>query len=224
MIIEIENLKKTYFKKTVLNISSLHIAKGEKIAITGPNGSGKSTLLHLALDLIEPDEGRILLFGNNVRDNEKWKFQTSAFLNDSFLLDFLTVREYIHFLVNSVTVEHINEMLYRLGFTTLNLNEHIKNLSSGNKKKVGILGALLSARDLIIFDEVCNFLDYESKKGLIDYFKSLTDCTVVIAEHNLGFIQDFASRVLVLDNGVIIKDIKVGDILPQNLENLIHKP
>jgi ABC-2 type transport system ATP-binding protein len=223
MIIEIENLKKVYFKKCVLNIESLHINKGEKIAITGANGSGKSTLLNLALDLIKPDEGRILLFGDSVKGNEKWKFRTSAFLNDSFLLDFLTVREYIHFLTRSVTDEHINEMLNRLNFTSLNLNEHIKNLSSGNKKKVGILGALLTERELIVFDELCNFLDYESKKGLIHHFKSLTNCTVVVAEHNLDFIHDFASRVLVLDNGSLINDIEMGDISFENLENLISK-
>jgi len=223
MIIVVENLKKTYFKKSVLNIESLHIGKGEKVAITGTNGSGKSTLLNLTLDLIKPQEGSIFLFGEDVRRNEKWKLKTSAFLNDSFLLDFLTVREYIHFITNSEPEEHINEMVNRLSFTSLNLNEQIKNLSSGNKKKVGILGALLSARELVIFDEVCNFLDYTSKKGLIQYFKSLNDSTVVIVEHNIEFIHDFADRVLVLENGSIIKDIEVGDISLENFENLIYK-
>jgi ABC-2 type transport system ATP-binding protein len=223
MIVQVENLKKAYFKKCVLNIKSLQITKGERVVITGANGSGKSTLLNLALDLIKPDEGHILLFENNVRGNEKWKSRTSAFLNDSFLLDFLTVREYIHFLANHATDEHIHEIVNRLSFTSLNINELIRNLSSGNRKKVGILGALLVTRDLIIFDEVCNFLDYESKKGLIDYFKSITDCTVVVVEHNLEFIHSFANRVLVLDNGSIIKDINPGGISLENLENLIYK-
>lgn len=223
MIIAIENLKKMYFKKNVLNIKSLQIKQGEKVAITGANGCGKSTLLNLMLDLIKPDEGSVFLFGNNVRGNEAWKVKTSAFLNDSFLLDFLTVREYIYFLVGSTTNERINEMIDRLNFTSLNLNEYIKNLSSGNKKKVGILGALLTARDLILFDEVCNFLDYQSKKGLLHYFKSLPNYTVVIVEHNVEFIRDFASRVLVLDSGSIIKDIEPVNISTENLEKLIYE-
>jgi len=222
MIVQIENLKKVYFEKCVLNVKSLHISKGEKVALIGANGSGKSTLLNLLLDLIKSDEGSVLLFGHNVRGNEDWKSRTAAFLNDSFLLDFLTVREYIHFLASSVNDERINEMLHRLRFTSLNLNEHIKNLSSGNKKKVGILGAILNKRDLIVFDEVCNFLDYQSKKGLIEYFKSLTESTIIIVEHNLEFIHEFASRVLVLDNGSIIDDIETGNMSAKNLENLIH--
>lgn len=220
MMIEIENLKKTYSNKTVLDIHSLRITKGEKVAITGQNGSGKTTLLQLVLDLVEPDAGNVLLFGNNVRIDEKWKERTASFLNDSFLLDFLTVREYIHFLAPNASLEQIDETLASLNFTTLNLNERIRNLSSGNKKKVGILGALLNPKDIIVFDEVCNFLDYESRKGLTSYLKSLTDCTILVAEHNREFIEDFASRVLVLDNGVVIKDAKVeGTMRPKSETN-----
>lgn len=222
MIVEIENLKKSYLEKNVLSIDSLRIAKGEKVAITGPNGCGKSTLLRLLLDLIEPDKGHVLLFGNPVQGDEKWKLRTSAFLDDSFLMDFLTVREYLHFLVNGVSDEQIHETVVQLNFTTVNFHEHIKNLSSGNKKKVGILGALLRRTELIIFDEVSNFLDYDSKRGLLEYFRTLRDSTVIIVEHNPEFIQDFATRLLVLDKGVIAKDIKEGDLLLQNIENLIQ--
>lgn len=221
MIIEIENLSKSYLGKDVLSIESMSITKGEKVVITGANGSGKSTLLKLALDLIRPDEGKVLLFGHNVRDDEKWKSRTSAYLNDSFLLDFLTVREYIHFLESSLTEGHINEVLGLLNFNTLDLNETIKNLSSGNKKKAGILGTLITKRELIIFDELSNFLDYKSKKGLIDYFKYLTDCTIVMVEHNIEFIQDFASRVVVLEAGSIIKDFKLKDTPPKYFENIL---
>jgi len=222
MIIEIENLKKSYLGKDVLNIESMCIHKGEKVVITGANGSGKSTLLKLALDLIKPDKGNLLLFGNNVRGNENWKSRTSAYLNDSFLMDFLTVREYVHFLDSRVTDGQVNELLDLLNFNTLDLNETIKNLSSGNKKKTGILGALITKRELIIFDELSNFLDYESKKGLIDYFNDLTDCTIVMVDHNIEFIRDFASRGMVLDSGSIIKDFKLKDVLPINLEKILY--
>lgn len=223
MVIKVGKLKKTYLKKCVLDIQSLHIHSGEKVAIIGANGSGKSTLLKLMLDLIKADEGGILLFGDNVRMNENWKLRTSAFLDDSFLMDFLNVREYLYFLNNRVTDEQIHDLLNRLNFTSVNTHEHIKNLSSGNKKKVGILGALINQKDLIIFDEVCNFLDYHSKKGLLAYFKSLTRCTIVIVEHNLEFIYEFASRILVLDNGSIVKDIDLKNISIESLEDIIYK-
>src|SRR5690606_30999760 len=97
-MIKVSNLQKTYNNTTVLNIPELEIPKGESFGLVGNNGAGKTTFFSLLLDLIRPTQGNIT--SNNIRvdESEGWKPFTSAFIDDSFLIGYLTPEEYFYFI------------------------------------------------------------------------------------------------------------------------------
>ena len=99
-MLEISNITKSYNKKEVLNIPSLKIEKGELIGIVGNNGAGKSTLFRLMLDLIAPDSGEIGSKGLLVNKSEDWKNYTGSYVDNTFLLGYLTPTEYLDFWVH----------------------------------------------------------------------------------------------------------------------------
>src|SRR4051794_33012803 len=94
----INKLVKKYHTVEVINISSLEIQAGECVGLVGNNGAGKSTLFRLILDLIKPTEGEVFSKGSNVRNTEEWKTYTGSYLDENFLIDFLTPEEYLEFI------------------------------------------------------------------------------------------------------------------------------
>ena len=99
-MIEIRNLTKIYGKQTVLNIPELTIGKGESFGLVGNNGAGKTTMFRCILDLIRPNTGSVLSNNNNVASTETWKNYTGSYLDDNFLIDFLTPEEYFRFVAD----------------------------------------------------------------------------------------------------------------------------
>src|SRR5690606_16280256 len=97
-MIEIKNISKSYHSVEVLNIPELFIGKGESIGLVGNNGAGKTTLFSLILDLIQPDEGEIMLNGLQAHGHDGWKKFTTAFVDESFLVGYLSPEEYFYFL------------------------------------------------------------------------------------------------------------------------------
>lgn len=218
-MLEIKDLIKSYNKKEVLNIPHLKIGKGELIGIVGNNGAGKSTLFRLILDLIAPDQGEVLSRGIPVNSTEDWKNYTGSYIDNTFLLRYLTPTEYLNFIgkLSGMNKDQISEQVekYRnyLGSDNLDQNKYIRNLSSGNQQKVGIVGTLINQPELIIWDEPFNFLDptaQENTKKLLDKLHKTTDASILVSSHNLEHMLTICSRIILLENGVIIKDIK-GD-------------
>ena len=218
-MLEISNITKSYNKKEVLNIPSLKIEKGELIGIVGNNGAGKSTLFRLMLDLIAPDSGEIGSKGLLVNKSEDWKNYTGSYVDNTFLLGYLTPTEYLDFLgsLSNMTKEEIAARVDRfknyLGSDNLEGKKYIRNLSSGNQQKVGIVGALFNNPELVILDEPFNFLDptaQENTKKLLAKIHKDTEATILVSSHNLEHLLTICTRVILLENGVVIKDIK-GD-------------
>lgn len=218
-MLEISNITKSYNKKEVLNIPSLKIEKGELIGIVGNNGAGKSTLFRLMLDLIAPDSGEIGSKGLLVNKSEDWKTYTGSYVDNTFLLGYLTPTEYLDFLgsLSNMTKEEIAARVDRfknyLGSDNLEGKKYIRNLSSGNQQKVGIVGALFNNPELVILDEPFNFLDptaQENTKKLLAKIHKDTEATILVSSHNLEHLLTICTRVILLENGVVIKDIK-GD-------------
>ena len=218
-MLDIKDLVKSYNKKEVLNIPHLKIEKGELIGIVGNNGAGKSTLFRLILDLIAPDQGEVLSKGTPVNSSEEWKNYTGSYIDNTLLLRYLTPTEYLNFIgkLSNMNKEEISEQAekYRsyLGSENLDQNKYIRNLSSGNQQKVGIVGTLINQPELIIWDEPFNFLDptaQENTKKLLDRLHKTTDASILVSSHNLEHMLTICSRIILLENGVIIKDIK-GD-------------
>ena len=214
MEIRISNIKKQYNRRTVLDIDELVINKGAIVGVIGNNGAGKTTLLRLMLDLLKANSGNIYSRGIDVSKDEKWKNYTSGYLDASFLIDFLTPEEYFSFIAESYEKdlstfdEQIEDFHAFMNNEILNQKKYIRDFSSGNKQKIGIIGSVISKPEILILDEPFNYLDPTSQFFIKDYLSHLNKnegVTMVISSHNLECIYDIATQLIVLENGKIIK-------------------
>ena len=233
MKIQIENLKKSFGEKVAVDIEQYEIKDGEMLGLVGNNGAGKSTLFRLMLDLIKADGGRVLMSPSveeqnsgiareavDVAHTEDWKDWTGAFVDESFLIDYLTPDEYFQFIgrISGRTQEEVDTFLNDfdqfMAGEVRGQKKLIRNLSAGNKQKVGIVGAMLLQPKVLILDEPFNFLDHSSqsaiKRLLVDYNKK-TGATILVSSHNLQHTVDICPRIALLEHGVIIRDIDNTD-------------
>ena len=216
MNIKIENLKKAFGEKVAVDIDSYEINSGEILGLVGNNGAGKSTLFRLILDLIKADTGSVHVNGVNVAETEDWKDWTGAFIDESFLIDYLTPDEYFHFIARicGLNDEQLQEEMKKyehfMAGEVTGQNKLIRNLSAGNKQKVGIVAALLLRPKVLILDEPFNFLDPSSQsiiKHLLKDYNQETGATILVSSHNLNHTVDICPRIALLGNGHIIRDI-----------------
>ena len=220
MDITINQLKKAYGSKVVLDIEQYTIHSGEIIGLVGNNGAGKTTLFRLMLDLLKAVEGSVRIGGIEVSSSEQWKEITGAYLDESFLIDYLTPEEYFYFVgrmcnLNRQTVDERLAAYERfMNGEVLGQKKLIRNLSAGNKQKVGILAALLNNPKLIILDEPFNFLDPSSQsalKQLLVTYNQSTGATILVSSHNLNHTIDISTRIALLEHGKLIRDIDNTD-------------
>ena len=217
MKIEASNLKKCFGEKIAVDIEAFTIEQGDMLGLVGNNGAGKTTFFRLILDLLKADDGEIIIDGHiNPAKSEEWKSNTGAYIDEGFLIDFLTPEEYFNFIgkVNNMDGNQVNERLqdfeHFMGGEILGHKKLIRNLSAGNKHKVGIISALLSKPSLVILDEPFNFLDPTSQnvlKHMLKDYNNTTGATVLISSHNLAHTIDISSRIALLEHGKIIRDL-----------------
>jgi len=226
-MIELSELKKSFGDKCACDIPQLSIAEGEIIGLVGNNGAGKTTLFRLMLDLLKPDNGNVMLDGIDVQQSEDWKLFTGAYIDNGFLIDFLTPEEYFTFIgkVSAIPQEELNERTSAFeqftGGEVFGRDALIRNLSAGNKQKVGIISALITRPKILILDEPFNFLDPSSQnllKHIIEEYRKETDATIIISSHNLTHTIDISTRILLMEHGEIKRDIK--DINAESIEEL----
>lgn len=215
-MITIANIRKAFGQTIASDIPSFTINNGDILGLVGNNGAGKTTLFRMILDLLKPDEGQVTIDGINPAESEQWKDSTGAYIDDSFLIDFLTPEEYFAFLgkINNIPQEEIEERLKpyeRLaGGEVFGQKKLIRNLSAGNKQKVGIISALIMRPKLVILDEPFNFLDPSSQnilKHILTDYNRETGATILISSHNLAHTIDISTRIALLEKGQIIRDL-----------------
>ncbi len=225
-MIQVKNLSKKYSGKTVLKIPGLEIPKGQSFGLVGNNGAGKTTFFNLVLDLIRPTTGEVINNGIAVSKSEDWKQFTSAFIDDSFLIGYLTPEEYFYFIgeLRGQNKAAVNRFLEQYtGFfngEVLGQQKYIRDLSKGNQKKVGLVAALIGNPEVIILDEPFANLDPTTQirlKKLIKDLATQRDKTLLISSHDLAHITEVTDRIVVLDKGNIVKDIETN---PQTLKEL----
>ncbi|MBO7099713.1 MAG: ABC transporter ATP-binding protein [Bacteroidaceae bacterium] len=220
MNIIIQNLKKNFGEKVAVNIDSFKINSGEILGLVGNNGAGKSTLFRLILDLIKADEGTVHMTDNtrdiNVAETEEWKDWTGAYVDDSFLIDYLTPDEYFQFIARisgkdpNELEQFLEKFKHFMADEIIGQKKFIRNLSAGNKQKVGIMAAMLLQPQILILDEPFNFLDPSSQsaiKHLLKKYNEETNATILVSSHNLQHTVDICPRIALLEHGVIIRDI-----------------
>ena len=231
-MITVNNLKKSFGEKVAVNIDSYTIPQGTMLGLVGNNGAGKTTLFRLILDLLKADEGSVHIGDIDVSKSEEWKQHTGAFIDDSFLIDYLTPEEYFHFLgrVYGLKKEEVYERLASfarfMSGEVMGQKKLIRDFSRGNKQKVGIIGAMLHRPSLLILDEPFNFLDPSSQsviKHLLAEYNKETGATILVSSHNLNHTTDVCPRIALLENGVIIRDIdNVAHTAEQELESYFN--
>ena len=231
-MLTISNLTKCFGTKVAVNITNYTIPQGTLLGLVGNNGAGKTTLFRLILDLLKADEGNVLIDDIDVSKSEEWKQHTGAFIDDSFLIDYLTPEEYFYFLGRAYGLkkEEIDERLIPfarfMSGEVLGQKKLIRDFSRGNKQKIGIIGAMLHRPSLLILDEPFNFLDPSSQsliKHLLAEYNKETGATILVSSHNLNHTSDVCPRIALLENGVIIRDIdNSGHTAEQELESYFN--
>lgn len=191
-MLEVCNIKKNYGKKEVLKNISLRIEDGECIGIIGPNGSGKSTLLSIIVGVLKPTSGKVLLEGD-----------IGYVPQDNALMEELTVKDNLEFW-GAVHSKSINEVLKNTYIQALGIDEmleqKVKRLSGGMKKRVNIAIALINNPQYIICDEACSALDILYKNEVVDYLLELKKKgkTILYTSHSGDEIERLCDKVCIL--------------------------
>jgi len=221
------NLTKKYNEHLVLDIKSLDIPKGQSFGLVGNNGAGKTTYFSLILDLIKPTTGYIKNNHILVHESEDWKPFTSAFIDESFLIGYLTAEEYFYFIgeLRGQNRADVNALVTQFEDffhgEILSQKKYLRDLSKGNQKKVGIVGALIGNPEVIVLDEPFASLDPTTQirlKGIIKNLAETKGVTVLISSHDLLHVTDVCERIVVLEKGKIIKDIATSKATLKELE------
>ncbi|QLG45214.1 ABC transporter ATP-binding protein [Costertonia aggregata] len=221
------NLTKTYGQHTVLNIEHLEIPKGQSFGLVGNNGAGKTTFFSSLLDLIKPTTGNITNNGVQVDASEAWKPFTSAFIDETFLIGYLTPEEYFYFIgeLRGQNRADVDALLsgYEDFFhgEILGQKKYLRDLSKGNQKKVGIVAAFIGHPEVVILDEPFANLDPTTQirlKGIIRDLAANKAVTVLVSSHDLIHVTEVCERIVVLNKGEIVRDIQTSAETLKELE------
>jgi len=226
-MIQVQNLTKAYTITTVLNIPALEIPKGQSFGLVGNNGAGKTTFFSLLLDLIQPTSGQIVNNGVQVDKSEAWKPFTSAFIDESFIIGYLTAEEYFYFIgdlrgQNKADVDALLEKHTEFfNGEILKSKKYLRDLSKGNMKKVGIIAALIGNPEVVILDEPFANLDPTTVSRLKKIIRELAEnpnVTILVSSHDLNHTVEVCSRIVALSKGEIVKDIQTSSETLRELE------
>ena len=226
-MIEINNLIKKYSDQTVLSANSLNIPSGQTFGLIGNNGAGKTTLFSCLLDLIKPTQGKVLNNGVDVSKSEDWKSFTTAFLDETFLIGYLMPEEYFHFIgeLRGLSNSQVDSFLVQFedffNGEILGGKKYLRDLSKGNQKKAGIVAALIGDPKVIILDEPFANLDPTTQirlKGIIKDLSKYKDTTILISSHDLQDVTEVCERIVLLEKGEIIRDIRTSSATLKELE------
>jgi ABC-2 type transport system ATP-binding protein len=227
-MIQAKNITKKYGTTEVLNIHGLDIPKGESFGLVGNNGAGKTTFFNILLDLIRPTTGKISNHNVIVNESETWKSFTGSFIDETFLIGYLTPEEYFDFIgdlrgMNKADVTSFLEQFEEFfNGEILGKKKYLRDLSKGNQKKAGIAAALMGNPQVVILDEPFANLDPTTQIRLKKTLKSLTEnkeVTVLVSSHDLSHVTEVCERIVVLEKGSVVKDIQTSEATLKELES-----
>ena len=205
--LKINNLIKKYGKTTAVHQLSLNLKRGEIFGLIGPNGAGKSTTIRTILNFIKPTDGKIEIFGVDSTTKDRGIMKTVGYLaGDLALYDNMTGRQllsYLSSLRGNTDHGYVTELTDRLQAT---MNQPIKDLSKGNRQKIGLIQAFMSKPELIILDEPTSGLDPLMKQVFYDIMRlsSQNGSTILFSSHDLAEVQKVCQRVGFIRGGELI--------------------
>jgi ABC-2 type transport system ATP-binding protein len=226
-MIQVNQLSKKYNGTTVLHIDNLSIPKGQSFGLVGNNGAGKTTFFSLLLDLIQPTTGEIVNNEIPVHTSENWKPFTASFLDESFLIGYLTPEEYFYFIgdLRGQNRADVDALLSKheefFNGEILNNKKYLRDLSKGNQKKVGIIATLIGNPEVVVLDEPFANLDPTTVNRLKKIIKELSEnpqVTILVSSHDLQHTVEVCDRIVALNRGEVVKDIVTSDETLKELE------
>ena len=219
-MIKVINLVKSYKGIPAVAIDQLELHPGEVVGLVGNNGAGKTTFFRLLLDLIRADNGEVLSKDKPVTSTEEWKSYTAAYIDEGFLIDYLTPEEYFYFVgrLNQLSKADVDDFMqhYTAFFddSILNKGKYIRDFSKGNQFKIGIVAALLTNPEFLILDEPFANLDPTTQLRLVDMIKKMAaekQLCILVSSHDINHVSEVCTRILLMEKGTIIKDIEGGE-------------
>ncbi len=238
-MIEVKNLQKSFEGMMVLKGVTETIEKGEKVAVIGPSGSGKSTFLRCLNLLEQPTGGEIFFEGKSITapgcDVNLIRRKMGMVFQHFNLFPHLTVRQnitlapvHLKLQTQAEADEKAAKLLERIGLAD-KAEEYPSRLSGGQKQRIAIVRALAMDPDVMLFDEPTSALDPEMVGEVLDLIRELAHggMTMVIVTHEMGFAREVSTRVLFMDDGVIMEQNKPAELFahPQNprLQSFLSK-
>ena len=207
-IIEIKNLTKYYGKARGVIDVSFDIKEGEIFGFIGPNGAGKSTTIRTLLNLIHPTSGECTIFGLDTRKySAKIAEEVGYIPSEIFYYDNMRVKELLKYSASFYKKDSKKRMHELVELMELDVNKRIRDLSLGNKKKVGIVQGLMHEPRLIILDEPTSGLDPLMQQRFFDLIKeeNAKGSTILFSSHILNEVQKLSHRVGIVKDGYLIK-------------------
>jgi ABC-2 type transport system ATP-binding protein len=229
-MVRVKQLIKNYNDIPALNLSPLTISPGESFGLVGNNGAGKTTFFSLVLDLIRPSQGSVEVRDQTVQASEHWKMYTGSYLDEGFLIGYLRPEEYFEFTAGlyGLNKDQCDRELERFeeffNGEVLGRKKLIRDLSKGNRKKVGIAAAMLINPELLILDEPFPNLDPTSVIRLKHLLKleKQKNTTMLISSHSLNHVTEVCDRIVVLEMGQIVKDLRTSTHTLKELEDYFN--
>jgi ABC-type polar amino acid transport system ATPase subunit len=234
-MLALRNIHKHFGELEVLKGIDLEVSRGEVVCVIGPSGSGKSTLLRCVNLLEPPNEGTILLEGNEitgaagdidfVRRRVGIVFQQfNLFSHKTALENVSLAQEKVLERTSEQAKAKSEELLLRVGLAD-KLHEYPDRLSGGQQQRVAIARALAMDPHVMLFDEVTSALDPELIKEVLDVMRELAEegMTMIVVTHEMGFARDVGDRVVFMDGGVIVEQGRPAEVLDNPREERTNR-
>lgn len=224
LAIQANSLTKKYGDKTIIDDVTLKIPKGTIYGFLGLNGAGKTTTMRLILGMIKPSKGSVSILGNNIQTNKPWE-KVGYLIESTYAYPNLTVEEnlrvyfYYHRLKDKQVIEEIMKKLQLTKYRDV----RAKNLSLGNKQRLGLAKALMHNPKILVLDEPVNGLDPSGIIEVRNLLKELSEngTTILISSHLLTEISKVADTIGIIHEGKLVKEIIASDLQHEIRKKLI---
>jgi len=216
-IIETKTLSKLYAGTPAVKNVSFSVEKGEVVGFVGLNGAGKSTTINMLLGFQHPSKGEVLLFGEQVTLPNAYKShrRIGFATGDMSLFDGMTGAQYLRFVAKtygtSTNTEEFKSLVDRF---EPQLDKKLNTLSRGNKQKIALIAAFMANPELVILDEPSSGLDPLMQQHFIELVREQSEkgTTIFMSSHYLSEVADVCTRILLIKNGELVKDIPTSQL------------
>lgn len=211
-----EGLSKRYpgTNKHALKDLNLRIMSGEVYGFLGPNGAGKSTTIRTLMNFIQPTSGKAQICGLDiVKESVRVKSRVGYLAGEVELYPKMTGRQFLQFMAELQPPKNIGFQKELVKLFDASLNKKIRDLSKGNRQKIGLIQAFMHEPEVLILDEPTSGLDPLMQEAFFDLVRNMRDrgCTLFISSHNLSEVQKMCDRVGFIREGKLIAEQNIGE-------------